>query len=98
VPRRELAVLQVPEYLKDNYNSFFLNLFSLTIDGETFDDAGKYYLVPGPHDISVRCGLMAPSGSATYVAESGSWHFFAMETSGFGSMQTYDFRIIPKVP
>jgi hypothetical protein len=95
-PRSELAILQIPDSLQKPYNSFFFNLFSVTIDGEIFDTSGKFYVVPGPHDISVHCGLLAPRGSASYVAERGTLHFLVMETKGYGSMQAYQLKVVAK--
>ena len=95
-PRSELAVLQIPDSLQEPYNSYFFNLFAVNIDGEVFEDAGKFYVIPGRHAISVQCGLLAPRGSATYVAERGNWHLLVMDTKGFGSMATHEFRVAPK--
>jgi hypothetical protein len=87
----ERATIIVPKYLRSDYNSIFFNTFILKIDGESFHKTGKYAVSIGEHKIVVFCGIFAPKGSFQIDANRGEEYDVVMSTTGFGSMQSFEF-------
>lgn len=87
VPRDQLAELVIPRWMESDYNGWFLSFFELSIDGETFDDPGRYLVTEGRHQVRISCGLFAPGGMPVFEAKAGQRYRAGM--SGFGGSASW---------